>query len=152
MIRIEPASNNHIPLLADRLIELPRMKNLMPLWNPQAVMAANIRISDEAWTAFVDDRAACMYGIYRPLLITADAVPWLMATDIVAHLPITFLRNSRRFVEAASRRYSNLYGWVDANFKPSVNWLEWLGFEMGDRRNNTLPFEMRGTRWIPSAQ
>ncbi|CAM6031508.1 unnamed protein product, partial [Sphagnum compactum] len=108
---------------------------MMPLWNTAHVMKANMKISAECWTAFLDGEAACMYGVYQPSLIEQRALPWMMATDTVIKARVAFYRMAKKFIVDASSRYGMLEGAVGIDFEKSQKWLQWLGFEMKDESN-----------------
>jgi hypothetical protein len=141
MIEILPASKSHIPLLAERLLEKERICRMFPLWNIRRFMESNINISDEAWTAFLDGEAACMYGIYRPSMLESRVLPWMMATDTVKKAKVAFYRRAKKYIEEISGCYEILSGAVDGSFSGSIDWLQWLGFRIGDE-DNFRSFEM----------
>lgn len=140
MIEIKPATLNHIPLIADRLLEKSRICNLFPLWNTRHIIKSNLLMSCEAYTAFLDGEAACMYGLHTPDLISGQAMPWMMATDSVKKARVAFYRMAKDYVNDISGRYRILEGGVDVNFDKSQRWLEWLGFKMGETKNDMRMF------------
>lgn len=103
--------------------------------------------NDLSWSAIVDGEVACIWGVQITGMTGARI--WLVTSEIVEKKYILFLRESRKFVDAALRAYHNLHCYVDSRFDKSIQWLEWLGFEIADKMdfaNMTLyRYELRGT-------
>jgi hypothetical protein len=54
------------------------------------------------------------------------ATPWLLASDKITQIPLTFLRHSKHYIN--SREYPLLMNYVHAENTLSIAWLKHLGF------------------------
>jgi hypothetical protein len=53
---------------------------------------------------------------------------WMLGSDALFSIRLTFLRHSRRWVETLFRDYTLLGNFVDERNTVHVQWLKWLGF------------------------
>lgn len=90
-------------------------------------IAESIEKANFAWTAFVDDAPACIWGIQQDNLMGGVHL-WMITTPLVDKNCRAFLKLSREVTSACADRFGTLFGYVDINFKKSLKWMEWLGF------------------------
>lgn len=53
---------------------------------------------------------------------------WLLGTDDIKLLKITFLRHCRTVLSFLNKRHKVIHNFVDARNTVHINWLRWLGF------------------------
>ncbi|MBM3099131.1 hypothetical protein JRX38_14160 [Gluconobacter cerinus] len=97
--------------------------------HPEGVLRRCIERSDMAGIFYDDDRPLCAFGIVGCLDI---GHPWLVGTPYLNHVPRSFLRETRYWVEEWKRNYRLLTNRVDADYTSAIRWLSWLGFEIGE--------------------
>jgi hypothetical protein len=83
---------------------------------------------EEAWTAFVDDEPATIFGIAGQTML-GEARLWMLTTPLIEKHKISLLRASRAFVQWASAAHGPVVGMVDAEFQKSLDWMHWIGFK-----------------------
>lgn len=91
--------------------------------SPLAGAMTSLSASQEAYAGLVDGNIAVLFGV-------AEQAPWLLGSDLVASVPISFLRRNRAVVEHWNQTYGRLENHVDARNVTSIKWLEWLGFTL----------------------
>lgn len=115
--------------------------NLDPL---QGILES-IETSTRTWTALVDGKVGCIWGIENRSALSGVHI-WLVGTPLVSRHRVRFLKESKNFVLQALKQYG--YSFVYATSPISYRWLEWLGFVatgevcIGDLK--TIRYEMRG--------
>lgn len=89
--------------------------------SPRAALLASIHGSAESWAGLVNGNLTALFGVF-------GNAPWLLGTDGVSQVPMTFLRGSRVVADRWSETYGPLENHVDARNETSLRWLKWLGF------------------------
>lgn len=110
---------------------------------PRDALLASLRRSTQAWTGFVDDAPACIWGVGPLSLACGRGCPWLLGTAQVEQHPREFLRQSRVFLREMLATYGELENVVDARNRRSLRWLAWLGFTIAPAKPHGflgLPF------------
>ncbi len=80
-----------------------------------------------AGTAFVDGEIAAMWGLCADMLSDCGE-PWLVTTNAVEAIPVTFVREGRRQVARMLAVKPRLENMVAARYQRAVRFLEVLGF------------------------
>lgn len=145
-IRIVPATDADAVAMAPRL----RIADLEELWawahiGPLDGLLYSLRASPIAWTGFVDDEPACMFGVGAASMLSAEGSPWMLGTDAVERHAYAFLRRNRAYVDRMRRVFPVLANYVDARHLVSLRWLRWLGFEIGP----AVPYGVAGLPFHP---
>lgn len=98
---------------------------------PYEALALSLEYSPRAWTAFIDEQPALMWGVAeeRGLIRRRSGRPWLLATDELERQGAReFIRRSRAYVEKMRAGYRRLENYVHADNERSRRWLAWCGF------------------------
>ena len=86
----------------------------------------------------------CVFGVVPPPSLGRQVwVPWFVATGELSQHALPFLRRCRPVIEAWRQEYPVMENFVDARNRTSVQWLRWLGFEIGEPKpygERQLPF------------
>lgn len=90
------------------------------------------RASEVAGVGIVEGRARAAFGVSRGDILSGSAHPWMLGTEYLKSHPIQVLRASRTIVAAMKDRYPRLNNYVHAEYTEAVQWIRWLGFEMGE--------------------
>ncbi len=133
----------HVEDVAGRLREADRLE----------VYAATGRDPDEAlrdawknslhrWSIIWMGEIIGLFGLSSLSLMGSTGVPWLLGTDRMREIKLTFVKQSVHFVSAMLEIYPVLMNWVDARNTLSIRWLKWLGFRM-DNAPQPYGFEQR---------
>lgn len=103
------------------------VKALISVYSKKALEMC-FRESDEVYSAKQDNNVICMFGISKNS--EGNGVPWLLGSDLVSDIPITFIRESRKYVREFLNEYGYLENYVDVRNELSIQWLKWLGFKI----------------------
>lgn len=144
MIQVLPTERVHVQEIAQRM-RVEEGVERVGLDKDRIVADAVIK-ADYAFTAFVDNEIACMWGIHRPTMLSDTAYMWLVTTPLVEQHAFMFARRSQIYLRGLKEHFSLIQGHVDARFKRSIRWLGWLGFTLyPDMNDGTYrrPFELR---------
>jgi len=87
-----------------------------------------------------DDEIAGIYGVCPlthicPALPTL-ASPWMLSTVHLPKVYMAFLRGGREWIEKVNKEFPVLTNCVDAEYKVSIAWLKFMGFEFINRIEN----------------
>lgn len=130
MVRFEPAQVWHAEHMAPRLREGDRLELEALGLPPHKALLDSLAWSSAAFTAFVDDTPASMFGVApRQSLLGSAAVMWMLGTDLIPLHNYTVLLTSRTFVENCQLSFATLECLVDLRYTASVRWVRWLRFK-----------------------
>lgn len=129
MVKISPATIEDVIDLQNRLRKQDKeeVKALISVDDKKALEMCFCE-SDEVYSAKQDNQVVCMFGISKNS--TGNGVPWLLGSDLVNDIPITFIRESRKYVKEFLNKYGYLENYVDIRNGLSIQWLKWLGFKL----------------------
>lgn len=97
---------------------------------PLPALEKSLIRSNERWTALIDDRVMCIYGVAPKHLLSLDGMVWMLATDMLPKYSRLFLPGSRKWVSNLQGKYDYLFNYVDARNRVALRWLKWLGFKI----------------------
>lgn len=97
---------------------------------PNETVEASVLNSDWAYTALVDGEIAAMWGAAGETLIGDAAMVWMLSGSAITRVPVTTIKESRKFVAAMLERYDFLYGYVDSRHTCALRWLVRIGFRL----------------------
>lgn len=139
MVNIRTAVIDDVYSLCNRLRkqDSDEVKALVGLTDETA-LAASFRESDSVFVAEINEKIICMFGVCKN--IEGGGFPWLLGSDDVEKVPITFIRKSRKYVKQFLNDYGFLENYVDTRNTLSVQWLRWLGFNI----ESPQPFGIEG--------
>jgi len=60
--------------------------------------------------------------------VNAEGSIWLLATDDIHKIKVSFLRQSRKVVQFLNTKYRLLWNYVDCRNELHLRWLKWCGF------------------------
>ena len=129
-VDIVDASIDHIPYLAENMREADRRELEAMLVVPEYALVCGINESAWAKTVIVEGRPALMFGVSDTSILSGIGIPWLLGTDDMERMKVTFIRQCRWFVLEMLRSYPVLVNYVDARNATSIRWLTWLGFTL----------------------
>lgn len=68
------------------------------------------------------------------------AVVWLLTTPVVDQHPFTFLRLSKPTLQRLLHGVESAVQLVDSRYSTCLRWARWLGFELGEPLELSVPF------------
>ena len=100
---------------------------------PEEVLHTSIRDSREKYSVLSLDEKA-IYGSFGvcPLTTKVGAVWFLGSDDLFKSSKVSFLRNSKSWVDKLLENYEILCNVVDCRNKKHIQWLKWIGFTFAD--------------------
>lgn len=60
--------------------------------------------------------------------VSKEGAIWLLATDDILKIKISFLRESRKVINFLNQKYKKLWNYVDCRNDLHIRWLKWCGF------------------------
>lgn len=106
-------------------------------------LVAFMSISSIVYTGYIDGSIACIWGLIPPSLLSDSAHLWLHTNDLCHRHPFLLVRYSQRAMESMLEKYPTIVGYCDLTKSRSVQWLRWLGAEVGYPSGNLAPFVIR---------
>lgn len=127
MIEIVTASADHI----EGMIETMRAHDQFEFdtlgTDPGHMIARTLEKSARSWTALLDGKPVCMWGVNEESLMGGGHL-WLITTRAVDEYPLDFLRISFKTVREIAAEFKFLYSYVESDYSLSHRWMKWLGF------------------------
>lgn len=127
MIEIVPAVVQHIPDILAGMREHDKGEFVIAGTDPEAMIIQSLAKSARSWTALLDGKAVCMWGVREESMLGGAHI-WLITTEAVDKFPLDFLRLSLKSVREALAEFKFLYGYVEHDYSLSHRWMKWLGF------------------------
>ena len=116
----------------------------LTLLRPWPAVRMTVAHAEGCWTGLADGEIGCIFGINRKTVISDIGVPWLLGTPVMDTVPTRFLRESREYYARMERAFPKMENWVMAENTKAVQWLSWLGFDMGE----PIPMGIGGKEYI----
>jgi len=85
----------------------------------------------KCWTVEYEGRPAAMFGVIKSTLDPTIGYVWLVGSKDIEAFPITFLRQSKEWLEKVAADYDLVTNMVDCRNTVHLRWLRWLEFELG---------------------
>ena len=82
------------------------------------------------WSVERPNRVVAIFGCAVVSLLGETGTPWLLGSDEIADIRITFLRYSKRIVANLSRSFALLENWIDVRNTLHLDWARWVGFKV----------------------
>jgi hypothetical protein len=92
----------------------------------------------------------CIFGVAPVSILSDVAAPWLLATPLLGVHRRTLIAVARAYVAQMLGEYPVLTNYVDDRNAPSIRFLRWLGFSIGEPERFGVAgrlfrrFELRG--------
>ena len=137
----------HVKKMAPIVREADRMEILAATnETPEQALLDSLERSSMAKTMLADGEIIGMFGLVPASILSGVNVAWFISTENLEKYKMSFARSCRK-------NRKNLYGlkehcdilvnYVDARYKTSLIWLEWLGFTIHESESfgaHSLPF------------
>jgi len=93
-------------------------------------LAGAVKDSVMSWCGLIDDQVVAIWGIYATDLICGEYALWMLTTNKADEHPLVLARHSKRILASLLEMTPKIHGYVSADYKRSIRWLRWLGFEL----------------------
>jgi hypothetical protein len=98
---------------------------------PRELLRQSLTASRAAWTVLCGGEVAAMFGVAYRSLVSDVGVPWLLSSQLVDGIWLSFARHSRAFVGYMLSLFpGGLENYVDAGYPRCIAWLRWCGFTL----------------------
>lgn len=145
---IVPATAEHIPAIAAHVRPADRDEMwALSCQTPDSVLRSALAASDFARTGMVDDIPVCMFGVVSTSLLSRTGRPWMIGTVHLEKWAMIFLRRCGGQVREMLSGYRILENFVDVRNARSIEWLDWLGFNIDIREERLGPFALPFVRF-----
>ena len=141
-VHIEPARAELVPEFVAAL----RTPDVYECWRlanqgPSDCLLESIAMSRLAFAGWIGGEPAAMWGLARPTPLGGTfGVPWLLSCTGVDRYPLTFARESRRWVAQLRAIEPNLCNFIDPAYARAIRWVRWLGFDVEERDGGLVVF------------
>jgi hypothetical protein len=119
-------------IVAQHLKDRLRKSDIDEVWasahyTPEQALRFSLKISLMAFTVEYHGVPVAIFGVAPDNLTGSRASIWLLGTDDINRMRITFLKESRKFIRYFLWFYPVLYNFVDDRNKKTIEWLTWCG-------------------------
>ncbi len=94
-------------------------------------LSAAVKDSIMSWCGLVDEQVVAIWGIYGTNLIAGEYALWMLTTNEADKHPLVLARHSKRILSSLLEMTPMIHGFVSCDYKRSIRWIKWLGFELG---------------------
>ncbi len=129
--RVIEARPGHVDALAPRLRPEVLAEMRVSALPPRELLRQSLVNSKSAWTVLSGGAVAAMFGVAYRSLVSDVGVPWLLSSQLVDGIWLSFARHSRVFVHYMLSLFPcGLENYVDAEYSRCIAWLRWCGFTL----------------------
>lgn len=110
---------------------------------PKEALLGSLERSSMAKTMLADGEIIGMFGLVPVSILSSVTIAWFISTDNLEKYKIAFARDcrkNRKNLYGLKTHYDILINYVDARYKTSLMWLQWLGFTI----HKSEPFGVEG--------
>lgn len=115
-------------------------------WSPEHALRYGLTNSEPCFTIVHQGKPVGMFGVTPAPKEVQDlkaGVVWLIATDGLKAMWLTFCRLSPKFISLMLEKYEVMYNFVDARNIDTIRWLNWCGAKFDEPKPygiDGLPF------------
>ena len=134
-IVVREATEEDALRIAHKLRDVDRME----MWSayrviPEKGALGSLRGSDRAFTVTLEGKPIAIFGVMTLSLVGRRGTIWLLGTDDIDQICITFGRYTKAFVQSFLSEWDTLENWVHEKNRRSIGWLKMAGFEVSDAK------------------
>lgn len=105
----------------------------------------SVSMSTDVFAAERDGRLIALWGFVPLSLVSGVGVPWALGTDEMFSIGRSLTRLAQASLAVMSATYPTLRNYVDARNTRSIEWLKFIGFEIGE----PVPYGAAGLPFHP---
>ena len=126
---IVKATSDHASYLQHNLRDTDVRECIIHGASPFRALMSSVREKGENYTALVDDKPVLMFGV-NPIMQDVIGRIWLLGSYEIENQSKKFLRWSISAVNYFQDKYYQLENVVPADHSQTIQWLEFLGFQI----------------------
>lgn len=126
---IAKATSEHANILQHNLRDSDVRECIIHGASPFRALMASIREKGENYTCIIDGEPICMFGV-NSIMDNMIGRIWLLGSYEIEKRGRKFLRWSQSVVNYYQNKYYQLENVVPADHKHTIDWLEFLGFQI----------------------
>jgi hypothetical protein len=129
------------------------LKNKLREADKEEIMASHGHTAEEALKISLNDSVICytiergkpigMFGINPYDLSGTSAVIWLLTSEDIKEIRMSFLKQCRKYIDGFLEVYPLLFNYVYEKNKMSIKWIKWLGGKVYE----PIPYGMNGEKF-----
>jgi hypothetical protein len=132
MIEIREATQQDAVWFATRLRAADKREAIAATGkSPIVALMASVAMGN-SFVAEHDGEPVAVFGLPIINSIPRVGVPWLMGTDTLDDIRLTFGLTSVKIIDDWMEQTDEMVNYVDSRHHRAVRWLKWLGFDMGE--------------------
>lgn len=94
------------------------------------------------WAIVWQGQIIGLFGLSAPAALGMVGVPWLLGTDGLEEIKVSFIKESRRYLDYMLTLYPILANYVDARNGPAIKFLKAAGFTLADHPKPMGPYHL----------
>ena len=100
---------------------------------PEDMLMTGYAVSEICFTVVYESTPVAMFGVDKASSKDGMGIVWLLGTEDISKMWVTFLRLSRPIVrEMAWMAGTDLHNYIDARNTSTIEWLKWCGAQFED--------------------
>jgi hypothetical protein len=130
---VRPSTIEDVGELAATMRDADKKEVLATTGNNPVDSLINGLAGIECWTATVDGRVLCMWGVsdgMRSLLGGSVGVGWLLTSELVDMYPKLFWQTCKTVLAGMLERWGCLVNFIDCRHHQAIRWASRLGFKL----------------------
>lgn len=132
-VRIRPAIYSDVERMHKSLRESDRLEILASHnHTPYEALRYGIEHSSICLTVLFKDDPVAIGGVVPDKNVKQAAVVWLLGTNDVYQMRLSFLKLSKVYIRLLQQLYPILYNFIDPRNIATIRWLSWLGATLDD--------------------
>ena len=126
---IAKATSEHANILQHNLRDSDVRECIIHGASPFRALMSGVREKGENYTCIIDGQPICMFGV-NPIMEMMIGRIWLLGSYEIEKRGRKFIRWSQSVVNYYQEQYYQLENVVPADHKDTIDWLQFLGFEL----------------------
>jgi len=136
-VSIVKAEEKHLSFIADNIRDADKNEIYdLTLMKPLEALKKSLEVSFLACTGLIDGKPICMFGVGDTGMMFNTGRPWMIGTNEIDNVPVTFLRRNKVYVQKMLDCYGFLENYVSQENTKAIDWLKWLGFTFDEEPVN----------------
>ena len=119
------------PYLRDNDVEECQLHNIDPR---EVFQSALYDKESVTYTIAVEDVPIAMLGVCDCKYEKSCGVVWMLGTHGIDKYRISFLKGCKGVIKLLQGDYKKIYNYVPKHHLETINWLEWCGFQIEDKK------------------
>lgn len=106
---------------------------------PRDALIESWEVSSHCTVATWDGVPVAVFGLATHSFKPGEGVPWLLATDKIDEVAVSFVKESRKVIDLMQEKCRYLSNYVHCKNRKSIRWLKAMGFTVSVNREKFGP-------------